>query len=371
MSPILPLDSAPLIVVPAHFPSEVVLERGRAQLIEMNMALICEHLHALGGSRLTANYSGAWDNRDQHEIDHDCEHELGNDRVVVFRVSVGDVAGEAEDQEGNGEDDDSDVINTMADDDAVHPVVMSTERAIDRLVDLILEEHHEGFTSDAGGNGALAFNLVDKTCTMETFSCHEIEGDSDSCGSATTNMFDPEEMAALAWPSVGKTVKCPYDDKPPAGAIEVDVSGINMRIVFNALKVHGVDRIAINYEGEGDDGGVETTEYEGVELDDKADAICLLTTEGHPNRIVGKSNPMTLNDAFQQVVNDLVDRYHGGYDQSNGGGGSVVLDFNDGTVTWSGYENADSEYESHPLQTVNLQGALPFASSPSSGTKPR
>lgn len=97
----------------------------------------------------------------------------------------------------------------------------------------------------------------------------------------------------------------------------------NRELFFVALQARGVTSVEIRYEGSGDSGGIEdrTVLPDGTDLSDE---IMLLVADWHQEKLVTKAMPLI--EALDETAMQLVEREHGGWENNEGGGGTVTFD---------------------------------------------
>lgn len=97
----------------------------------------------------------------------------------------------------------------------------------------------------------------------------------------------------------------------------------NRALFFAALQARGATSVEIEYEGSGDSGGIEnrTIRPEGIDL---STDITVLVSAWQEDVLSPKTMPLI--EALEENAMQLVEREHGGWENGEGGGGTVTYD---------------------------------------------
>ncbi len=311
-------DELAVTEFPASLPREFSIEGGLEDLLSANVGLLCDKLKAMGGQKLTASYSGSWDSSDFIRFDHDCDIDLPQESMFIYDAD-------------------------MASEGDAPLVKIPVDKACEKVIDQILSKHHEDYTYGAGGNGEIVFDAHNIACTVLGFDCHEVDADViDSGSSSDVVVGEDEENRQAAWPSPEQN----------------DSSGeLKLRILFDELKYLGAKSVTVDYSGGGDSGDVGDTVCNEIDLSDNSLQF------NSVNSLVNSGNSVSIMNALREVTFDMMSRHHSGFENNEGGGGSVVFDIENGTVTWSGYYNPEPEYKEKARDEVTIEGKTPSLSS--------
>jgi hypothetical protein len=114
----------------------------------------------------------------------------------------------------------------------------------------------------------------------------------------------------------------------------------NMTILFDALKAQGVGIVTVSYQGGGDSGDTEYPVFERDESD-PATSIIPLNHGEWPSGTISQSvrvwderkrkdvyrpDDVGIKDAVTGLAMELVGRHHGGWENNEGGEGTVTFD---------------------------------------------
>lgn len=127
--------------------------------------------------------------------------------------------------------------------------------------------------------------------------------------------------------------------------ITKDVPNFNAvkRNMLAAMAVHGVDSISVEYSGCGDSGQIDRIT---ITPDTALKASVAIPGFTHWNWRTSKSEPLvatSFSDAAELLTNMLIEHYHDGYENNEGGSGTVTIDRHLGTIE---YERLDYFTES-------------------------
>ena len=104
-------------------------------------------------------------------------------------------------------------------------------------------------------------------------------------------------------------------------------------LIVNAMKQAGISTAVIEYSGSGDSGNVDD-----VTFTPEVDA-----------RVTIEDEDVSLNEAVRDFANELIDSEHSGYENDDGGSGTITINAETNLVTWEHldyYTESDrSEYE--------------------------
>jgi hypothetical protein len=118
----------------------------------------------------------------------------------------------------------------------------------------------------------------------------------------------------------------------------------NKLAILAAMKAAGIKVVTVEYTGEGDSGnGMDVSAEGGSELETNTQVDLMVVSnswnEGakcwDSQEVV---ETMSLADALEKFVDDLIEKHHSGFENGDGGGGSVTLDAKEGTVAYEKYD---------------------------------
>lgn len=118
----------------------------------------------------------------------------------------------------------------------------------------------------------------------------------------------------------------------------------NKLAILGAMQAAGIKVATVEYTGEGDSGnGVDVSVEGGFQLatDTQVDVLVESSSWNAVERHWDSQETvktMSLAEALEQFVDDLIDEHHSGYENNDGGGGSVTLDAAEGTVSYEKYD---------------------------------
>ena len=125
----------------------------------------------------------------------------------------------------------------------------------------------------------------------------------------------------------------------------------NKTKIIEALKAAGITSATAEYTGEGDSGnGCDTTLMPAVK-----DFPKVTVKTASSEFIDGKwkssevEKPMDVDDAIREFVDDLIELHnHSGYENGDGGGGTVTFNVDTDSFTYEHYDNiVEQEYSYH------------------------
>lgn len=125
----------------------------------------------------------------------------------------------------------------------------------------------------------------------------------------------------------------------PSRTIEQELIRRNRPVLLGALRELGLNKVGVEYRGSGDDGGIEATVIQPVGSHDWFDPteeferhrITLWWSDAQSwnSSIRGAKvarRTMTLSEAINDFTEELLDLHFGGFENNDGGAGSVVFD---------------------------------------------
>lgn len=125
------------------------------------------------------------------------------------------------------------------------------------------------------------------------------------------------------------------------GRVEVAVLAANKAILMGALAAAGVKIASVQYDGNGDSGGVEDVDLAPKPGEDQKTILLAVSYGWLRERFVTMSiKQMDLESALSAFVDgDLISHFgHSGYENDEGGGGEAVFDVEKGTITLNHYD---------------------------------
>lgn len=125
--------------------------------------------------------------------------------------------------------------------------------------------------------------------------------------------------------------------------VDLDLRARALKI-FETLAAQGVDEVTATYYGGGDEGGVQ-------DIEANPPAACV------PTAVIGttaNNKPIDLEDAIRDFCDELVYGQHRGWENNEGGGGTLVFDVKTKTISLDHYDNEVKE-EYQDTQTFVLR----------------
>ncbi len=117
-----------------------------------------------------------------------------------------------------------------------------------------------------------------------------------------------------------------------------DFIAISKPEVFKMLKSVNIDEVHCYYSGSGDDGSIEDIEYKkgssAVNLDEQITVDRGERTEWDYDKhvYVTTTKPQKIQDYIEEVVYDLLEAFHGGWEINEGQCGNVLIDVSKGKI---------------------------------------
>ena len=129
----------------------------------------------------------------------------------------------------------------------------------------------------------------------------------------------------------------------------------NKLILLEVLKASGVQSVSVQYAGEGDEGAVDLISFtpsDALLLPQVVKVLAQHSTYDTQTRLwseVYRPEAKPITDALEDFCFDcVVQARHGGFENNEGGGGTLNLDVVSGTCTLDHYINlVDQEYSHH------------------------
>jgi hypothetical protein len=119
--------------------------------------------------------------------------------------------------------------------------------------------------------------------------------------------------------------------------------------LFDALASHGIARVNVTFDGEGDSGQIEETtalrtDDQPADLPDQQ----LTVQVPNPDATGPQDHTLSLADLIEELCYDLLGEHHGGWQDNDGSYGEFVLDVADRSITLDMNERfTDSHNSSH------------------------
>ena len=129
--------------------------------------------------------------------------------------------------------------------------------------------------------------------------------------------------------------------RPSDNMTEVERANINsLFIAFG----DSVTEVEVQYHGSGDCGGIEDVNVNGT-LNQLAMMHLIVKHHDHDEVI-----SVSIENAIRDVCNDLIDRRHGGFENNEGGGGTITFDAVEKTVQIDHFDNiVEEQYDYETL----------------------
>jgi len=187
------------------------------------------------------------------------------------------------------------------------------------------------------------FNLI--TITPSGTQRGDVSGIPEDVLSASAPVIAAAEAGA---PAILAGVGAPYSSElgiksgQETQKIETATMAANKELILSALKAAGIKSVEVEYEGDGDSGGVvDTTFYysPGCEKDPDEFSVYLIRSEyalwAKEPSVSIYLRRCDLRNAIQEFAEcDVVDYFgHSGYENNDGGRGTVTFDVEKGSIT--------------------------------------
>ncbi len=113
----------------------------------------------------------------------------------------------------------------------------------------------------------------------------------------------------------------------------------NKVMVLEALRAHGIERVEIEYSGSGDSGQINEISNHGFARD--AQGLPTFTDKWPEVRImlIGENEPRTLEDTVEWMAWQLLTVKHEGWENNDGGQGTIAFDVPSNMITLSHGQN--------------------------------
>ena len=124
----------------------------------------------------------------------------------------------------------------------------------------------------------------------------------------------------------------------PVRTVEQELIRRNRPVLLGALKELGLNQVNVDYSGSGDSGGIEQTRILPVGSDESIETtgafnehrVTIWWTDAfwsQPSRGAKFARKtMALAEAIHEIAEELLDQHFGGFENNDGGSGSVVFD---------------------------------------------
>lgn len=286
------------IAVIVYDPSELAVPRTGQEAHELNLAIVAAAYSNAGCTELTLEFQGSsgerytWDfgvkgkPHDLVEFVDIFSHDSSNDQWVLKSSTL--------------------------------------EDAVDGLAKTIIDDHHSNFEDDDGGGGALTIHLNDGTWTLERY--EYVEEQVDALGMDFRSLLGGNTKLASRIEGVTN---------------HEEAHAYTKEHLFDAIKKAGGSYVNIEYRGSGDSGDTWDVESDIIDRDRRV-TVCASESAWASgiNQITFFPVELNIFEAIDQFAWELQDRYHSGYENNDGGGGTIVLDLRDREALWSGYNNS-------------------------------
>ena len=152
----------------------------------------------------------------------------------------------------------------------------------------------------------------------------------------------------------------PMVSVPGTEVVETRQSSLERRIQLNkatileAMQKAGVQSAIVEYTGEGDSGNGVDVSVEGgfpLAMDIEVSIVVVNSTWDADARrweSMESTKTTSLAEALEQMADDLIELHHSGYENNDGGGGSITFDAQAESVSYE-YYHYYVERESHSV----------------------
>jgi len=204
--------------------------------------------------------------------------------------------------------------------------VLKLKEAVHLLFEQTVEEHHEYYAEDNGGGGDLTL-FADGVMDLSAYFTTTTEF-------ADSSREDVEEKPASV----------------PTNKAEIRAS--NLRRIMDAMVTLSITSITVDYSGGGDSGGVDEVHIHG-DVPEDFDLEVWEMRSFYSNTIRDwivqpQIARRSLKDAAEHLADLLIDSYHGGFEDNDGGKGEVTFSLEKEAALIEHIDfGSDNEYSSY------------------------
>ncbi len=127
--------------------------------------------------------------------------------------------------------------------------------------------------------------------------------------------------------------------KPLKAAALLD---FNRRILLEVLTAAGTGRAVVNYSGEGDEGRIEGVDIEPSDVDLQVQIAMLHEIRSYDAQkgwqVHQDFESKSIEEALLDYADGVIEQYHGGYENNDGGRGEVIFDCKEARVALEHYD---------------------------------
>lgn len=117
-----------------------------------------------------------------------------------------------------------------------------------------------------------------------------------------------------------------------ADALRAELDTINRKTLFDALDAAGLTTVTVEFNGYGDEGQIESTKYFVDEAETIPAIESLMFARQRTMAAPRESEPISLEDAMDELLYDLLSRHYGGWQDNEGSYGEFTFNIAKRTV---------------------------------------